>query len=127
MSEPKDFNARVPAFVKRYERKCFEASTTLAGSRGVSGKGETEAAARADLERNLAWVSHYVGAFVAHDGEGNPWLCTVGYHHGTWIVVRITGDKQGLSSGSSIIQAPSYSRLRETILEWNKPEARRFG
>jgi hypothetical protein len=41
--------------------------------------------------------------------------------------LRITGDKQGLSSGSSIIQAPSYSRLRETILEWNKPEALRFG
>lgn len=122
MTDTKDYDAKVPARVSRMERKRYEAWTGLAGSHGVAGTGETEQAAREALARNLAWIAHYVGAFVATDGAGQPWIVTVAYDHGHWIARRAT--EQGMSEGCTIMAAPSYSKCREEIATWNKPGIR---
>lgn len=119
--EPKDLRACVPASIVKRAKNSWEAWPCSAGSHGVSGEGETEKAAREDLEKNLAWVAHYVGAFVAFDGEGAPWICTVAPYAGHWIVRRPT--EKGLSEGTSVCRAPSFSALRDQIATWNRPQA----
>lgn len=119
MIDAQPCRAIIPASVKRLGKGRWEAWIALAGSHGVTGSGETDKAARADLERNLAWAAHYVGAFVALDGSGAPWVCTVASWHGAWTVRRVTAE--GWSTGSTTVNAPTYSALCRDLATWNAP------
>lgn len=121
MSDPKEIQARIPARVHRtYSRGPWHAYAASISSHGVMGEGNTEREARDDLEKNLLWIAHYVGAFVALDGVGQPWIVTVAAWHGHWIVRRATDT--GMSTGSTVMAAPSYSRVIAEIATWNAPQ-----
>lgn len=120
--EAKDAHVRMNASTRRIERRRWEARFGTAGSHAVIGEGETEKEALEDLRRNVEWATHYIGAFIAVDGAGGRWLCTVGSRAQTWYVIRCTGDESVLSTGSAVCTASSYSKLRAEIATWNTVE-----
>lgn len=110
--------------VTRRAPKCYQAHLTQAsGDPAITGRGESDKAARDDLARNLAWLAHVTPGIVSALGSvGVAWIVQPYGIAGRWLARRIAsvgaGQPTQFAAEPTQFDAESWSKARAIVEAW---------